>query len=386
LWLIVVVPFMLGMLVAAGQVDWSALERGSGDLMSRVEAAGIAPALVFAALSIGWSVLALALLYPVFQAMVLRWWISGLRFGELTVASHLHTRTVYAIYLRFMWIALIAGVVFAIAAAVALAITGGLSLWLGKGALTELISTAILIGLLCRRCARLFDHLPGDRENPPLEGCFRVDRAVRSRCARSGECLGRRGLSGRRGTCRRAQCRRDLSMATAGTGIFFDGVTSARRPVLVELSSEGLVVRDAEERAMLARWPYNELDHLAAPDGMLRLGRAGAPRLARLEVREPALIAAIDDASVPVDRSGAAERRSRVKVVVWSVIATVSLLLGAVYGVPALADKIAPLIPLRAERWLGEAVDTRRARCSIRATPVARSNVRTRTDARRSRN
>jgi uncharacterized membrane protein YjgN (DUF898 family) len=145
LWLIVVVPFMLGMLVAAGQVDWSALERGSGDLMSRVEAAGIAPALVFAALSIGWSVLALALLYPVFQAMVLRWWISGLRFGELTVASHLHTRTVYAIYLRFMWIALIAGVVFAIAAAVALAITGGLSLWLGKGALTELISTAILI-------------------------------------------------------------------------------------------------------------------------------------------------------------------------------------------------------------------------------------------------
>jgi len=147
-------------------------------------------------------------------------------------------------------------------------------------------------------------------------------------------------------------------MATAGTGIFFDGVTSARRPVLVELSSEGLVVRDAEERAMLARWPYNELDHLAAPDGMLRLGRAGAPRLARLEVREPALIAAIDDASVPVDRSGAAERRSRVKVVVWSVIATVSLLLGAIYGVPALADKIAPLIPLRAERWLGEAVDT----------------------------
>src|SRR5437764_3048437 len=90
LWLIVVVPFMLGMLVAAGQVDWSALERGSGDLMSRVEAAGIAPALVFAALSIGWSVLALALLYPVFQAMVLRWWISGLRFGELGVASHLH--------------------------------------------------------------------------------------------------------------------------------------------------------------------------------------------------------------------------------------------------------------------------------------------------------
>ena len=146
-------------------------------------------------------------------------------------------------------------------------------------------------------------------------------------------------------------------MATAGKGIFFDGVTSARRPVLVELTSDGLLVRDAEERAMLARWPYNELDHLAAPEGVLRLGRASAPRLARLEVRDPALAHAIDDASVPVDRSGAAERRGRIKVVVWAFVATVSLLLAAIFGVPALADKIAPLVPLRAERWLGEAVD-----------------------------
>ena len=45
-------------------------------------------------------------------------------------------------------------------------------------------------------------------------------------------------------------------MATAGTGIFFDGVTSARRPVLVELGSDGVLVRDAEERDMLVRWPY----------------------------------------------------------------------------------------------------------------------------------
>ena len=148
-------------------------------------------------------------------------------------------------------------------------------------------------------------------------------------------------------------------MAAAGTGIFFDGVTSARRPVLVELGSDGVLVRDAEERDMLARWPYDELDHLAAPEGVLRLGRAGGRPLARLEVRDPALIAAIDEASVPVDRSGATERRGRTKVIAWSVIATVSVLvLGAVFGVPALADKIAPLVPLRAERWLGEAVDT----------------------------
>ena len=39
-----------------------------------------------------------------------------------------------------------------------------------------------------------------------------------------------------------------------GTGIFFDGATSARRPVLLQLAPEGLVIRDAEERDMLARW------------------------------------------------------------------------------------------------------------------------------------
>jgi Zn-dependent protease with chaperone function len=146
-------------------------------------------------------------------------------------------------------------------------------------------------------------------------------------------------------------------MAAAGSGIFFDGVTSARRPVLVELGRDGVVVRDALERDMLARWPYAELDHLAAPQGVLRLGHAGARTLARLEVRDPALAAAIDEASVPVDRSGANERRSRLKVIAWSIAAVVSLVLGGAFGIPALADRIAPLVPLRAERWLGEAVD-----------------------------
>jgi Zn-dependent protease with chaperone function len=146
-------------------------------------------------------------------------------------------------------------------------------------------------------------------------------------------------------------------MAIAGTGIFFDGVTSARRPVLVELATDGVVVRDADERDMLVRWPYGELDHLVAPAGVLRLGRTGARSLARLEVRDPALVHAIDEASVPVDRSGAAERRGRTKVVAWSLAATVSLVVAGVFGVPALADKIAPLVPLSAERWLGEAVD-----------------------------
>jgi len=147
-------------------------------------------------------------------------------------------------------------------------------------------------------------------------------------------------------------------MAAAGEGIFFDGATSARRPVLIELTPKFLVVRDEEHRDIIARWSYDKLDHLTAPQGVLRLGEIGARQTARLEVRDPALAAAIDDASVPVDRSGAAERRGRMKVVGWSILAVAVLVLAAVFGVPALADKLAPLVPLRAERLLGEAVDT----------------------------
>jgi len=146
-------------------------------------------------------------------------------------------------------------------------------------------------------------------------------------------------------------------MLAAGKAIFFDGVTSAKRLVRIELAPDVLVIRDEEHRDVLARWRYDRLDHLVAPSGVLRLGEIGAAVPARLEVRDPALATAIDEASVPVDRSGARERRSRMKVVGWSVVAVAVLVLAAVYGVPALADKIAPLVPLRAELWLGNAVD-----------------------------
>jgi uncharacterized membrane protein YjgN (DUF898 family) len=148
-WLVVIGPFVFGLMMAIGGVDWSAIGeavRGGGDTMGRIEAANVGPALVIAFLSLGWSVAAAALLYPAFQAMVLRWWISGLRFGELTVSSRLPTRAVYALYLRFVWIALLAGVILGIGAAIALAIIGALEAWLGKGTLTELLTTAILIG------------------------------------------------------------------------------------------------------------------------------------------------------------------------------------------------------------------------------------------------
>ena len=144
----------------------------------------------------------------------------------------------------------------------------------------------------------------------------------------------------------------------AGTGIFFDGLVSVRRDVTVELKSDGVVIRDPVERDQLARWPYDQLEQIAAPEGVFRVGRAGSKILARLEVRDADLAHAIDEASIPVDRSGTTERRSRRKIVAWSFAAVASILIAAFFGVPAFANWIAPMIPLRFEHVLGDAVDT----------------------------
>ena len=145
-------------------------------------------------------------------------------------------------------------------------------------------------------------------------------------------------------------------MTTSGHGIFFDGVTSARRDITVEVDPDVLRIR-AADGTVLAEWPYDRLEHLSAPDDVLRLGKIGNPVLARLEVRDPLLAAAIDERSLPIDRSGRNERRMRTKVIVWSLAATASLVLVAVWGVPLIADRLAPLVPYPVERKLGAAIE-----------------------------
>ena len=58
-----------------------------------------------------------------------------------------------------------------------------------------------------------------------------------------------------------------------------------------------------------------------------------------------------------LDRTGAAERRLRKRVIVWTVAAAASLVLVAVYGLPALADRLAPLIPFPVEQRFGGVMD-----------------------------
>jgi predicted Zn-dependent protease len=145
-------------------------------------------------------------------------------------------------------------------------------------------------------------------------------------------------------------------MISSGPAIFFDGKTTARHAVTVELAPKALRIL-AADGAVLADWGYDELEQLATPADVFRVGRIGGPLLARLEVRDADLAAAIDELSVPVDRTGRSERRMRRRIILWSLVATASLVLVAAVGLPLIATRLTPLIPYALERKLGEAVD-----------------------------
>src|SRR3954447_8751377 len=109
MWLIVMGPFLAGLGLLVTGVDWPAVadaagKAGSGstaaEIFVQIEAASpnLGATLRVAAGALVWAVLAAFLLYPVFQAMVLRWGASGLRFGKFTVTSRLCTGKVYGAY------------------------------------------------------------------------------------------------------------------------------------------------------------------------------------------------------------------------------------------------------------------------------------------------
>jgi len=147
----------------------------------------------------------------------------------------------------------------------------------------------------------------------------------------------------------------DLATIT-GAGIYFDGRTSARHSVRVTLGAAVLDI-EADDGRLLAEWRYDELEQLAAPAGVLRLGRHGSAVLERLEIFDPDFAHLVDLRAANVDRTGALQRRQRLSVIAWSVIAMVALVLTAWFGVPAIAERLAPRLPASVDRKLGEAVD-----------------------------
>lgn len=122
MWLAVLIP-MLATAAALLSINWSeamAALRGGGDVIGRIEKAspGFLGQIGFAITAFAVTLALAALLFPAFHAMVMRWWVAGIRFGEIAAVAHLRTRDVYVAYLRFIGyllafiVALLVGVFF----------------------------------------------------------------------------------------------------------------------------------------------------------------------------------------------------------------------------------------------------------------------------------
>jgi len=151
MWLMVFAPLALTVGAFIDVVDWKALadaaEHGGSDVMSRIEGSnpGLASVIVFAMLMGSVAACAAALLYPAFQALILRWWSSGLRFGELEMRSSLRTRQVYGAYMRFLWYAILFSIVMAVIGFIALVAVGLLAGNDKTGTGGEIVATGILL-------------------------------------------------------------------------------------------------------------------------------------------------------------------------------------------------------------------------------------------------
>jgi uncharacterized membrane protein YjgN (DUF898 family) len=151
MWFLVFAPLALTVGAFIDVVDWKALgealSAGGDDVMTRIESGNpaLASVIVFAMLMGGVATSAAALLYPAFQALVLRWWSSGLRFGEIEMRSTLRTRHVYGAYMRFLWYAILFSIAMTLIGGLGLLLAGGIGGNQPAGAGAEIAVTGVLL-------------------------------------------------------------------------------------------------------------------------------------------------------------------------------------------------------------------------------------------------
>ncbi|MBL8589223.1 MAG: M48 family metallopeptidase, partial [Methylobacteriaceae bacterium] len=143
-------------------------------------------------------------------------------------------------------------------------------------------------------------------------------------------------------------------MQTPARAIYFDGRTSVRRAV--DLAFEPDAITLLEQGAAVAVWRFADLRRADAPRDLLRLSNVAAPELARLEVHDRGLARAVLDRVGPLGATAGSRVGAR-RIVFWSLAAALSVVLIAAFGMPLIADRLAPLVPVSFEKRIGVAVD-----------------------------
>ena len=139
----------------------------------------------------------------------------------------------------------------------------------------------------------------------------------------------------------------------SGPAIYFDGVSSRRRSVTLDLSER---LEIGEDGQALVAWNYSDIRRVDSPASVLRLSSLTAPALARLEVRDAALAAQLVSRCTSIG-DHMIGRRGVAAIVGWSLAAAASIVAVVLFGLPLVADRLTPLVPEAFERRLGEVAD-----------------------------
>ena len=140
--------------------------------------------------------------------------------------------------------------------------------------------------------------------------------------------------------------------------VFYDGNSNRKRRVALQFNTQLDVMEDG---VMIASWPYADIRQVDSTRAM-RLSCVSAPALARLEIEDQAAAARIAALCPSLDAAQSGKQTGRI--VAWSLAAACSIILVTVFGIPLIADRLAPLVPFAIEQRMGEAVD-RQARALL---------------------
>ena len=146
-------------------------------------------------------------------------------------------------------------------------------------------------------------------------------------------------------------------MTSAGQGTFYDGQSARPKSVVVSLDMPDNVTLSEQSGAVVASWSRDDIRMADAPVGTLRVHRHPDDG-ARLEVSDAMFSQALMQACPYLRNNDALNRSMGFKIVGWSMAACVSLVLLAVYGVPAIAERVVPFIPHAVDKQIGASVKT----------------------------
>ncbi len=142
-------------------------------------------------------------------------------------------------------------------------------------------------------------------------------------------------------------------MATQGW--YFDGQTSARHAVTISLLPDRLDIHGIDTPDIKLAWPLKQLWWAQSPnaDGKARLALQG-DNAARLELEDPALIAAIRGSCPDIDKAGK-DKGGRRKLVIILATTFVSVGLAIFAAAAILPNLLAPMMPASISQAMGKA-------------------------------